>query len=42
MITVRSTARRLDQLLLWDFMDSYLVAIEDGRWRILGEVVHVN
>jgi hypothetical protein len=29
-------------ILLWDFLDSYLVAIEDGRCRILGDVVHMS
>jgi hypothetical protein len=38
--TVGWIARRSDQSLLWDFLDSYLVALEDGRWRILGDVVH--
>jgi hypothetical protein len=42
MITVRWMVRRPDQSLLWDFLDSYLVAIEDGRWRILGDVVHMS
>jgi hypothetical protein len=23
-----------------DFLDCYVVAIEEGRWRILGDVVH--
>ena len=39
-ITVRWIARRPDQSLLWDFLDSYLVAIEENRWQILGDVVH--
>jgi hypothetical protein len=42
MITVRWIAHRPDRSVLWDFLDSYLVAIEDGRWRILGDVVHVS
>jgi hypothetical protein len=42
LITVRWIARRPDQSLLWDFLDSYLVAIEDGSWRILGDVVHAS
>jgi hypothetical protein len=29
-----------DQPLLWDFLDSYLLALEDGQWRILGDAVH--
>jgi hypothetical protein len=35
----RSSARSITSL---GFLDSYLVAIEDGRWRILGGVVHVS
>jgi hypothetical protein len=40
LITVRWLARRTDRSIVWDFLDSYLVAIDDGRWRILGDVVH--
>jgi hypothetical protein len=40
LITVRWLAHRPDQSILWDFLDSYMVASEDGRWRILGDVVH--
>lgn len=40
LVTVRWIARRPDQSLLWDFLDSYLLALEDGQWRILGDVVH--
>ena len=40
MITVRWIARRPDQSVLWGFRDSYLVADDDGRWKILGDVVH--
>ena len=36
LVTVRWIARRPDQSLLWDFLDSYLLALEDGQWRILG------
>jgi hypothetical protein len=25
---------------IWEFFDSYLLASERGRWRILGDVVH--
>jgi hypothetical protein len=39
LVTVRWIARP-DQSLLWDFLDSYLLALEDGQWRILGDVVH--
>jgi hypothetical protein len=42
MITVRWIAHRPDQSVLWDFLDSYLLAIEDGSWRILGDVVHAS
>lgn len=28
-----------DQSILWDFLDSYIVGIEEDRWRILGDVV---
>ena len=40
LVTVRWIARRPDQSLLWDFLDSYLLALEDGQWRIWGDVVH--
>lgn len=40
LLTVRWIARRPDQSLLWDFFDSYLLALEEGQWRILGDVVH--
>ena len=33
MITVRWIAHRPDQSVLWDFLDSYAVAIEDGHWK---------
>jgi len=36
LVTVGWIARRPDQSLLWDFLDSYLLALEDGQWRILG------
>jgi hypothetical protein len=39
LITVRWLARRPDQSILWDFLDSYMVGIEEDRWRILGDVV---
>jgi hypothetical protein len=41
LVTVRWIARRPNQSLLWDFLDSYLLALEDGQWRILGDVVHI-
>ncbi|HEY6688095.1 MAG TPA: hypothetical protein VI094_18010 [Propionibacteriaceae bacterium] len=31
LVTVRWIARRPDQSLLWDFRDSYLLALEDGQ-----------
>jgi hypothetical protein len=40
MVTVRWHCRRPDGSMLWDFLDSYLLAAEQGRWRILGDVVH--
>lgn len=40
MVTVRWVCRRPDGSTIWDFVDSYLVAFEQGRWRILGDVVH--
>jgi hypothetical protein len=38
--TVRWIALRLDKSVLWDFLDSYLLTVEEGQWRILGDVVH--
>ena len=29
-----------DGSTIWEFLDSYLLAAEQGRWRILGDVVH--
>lgn len=40
MVTVRWVCRRPDGSTIWDFVDSYLVAFEQGRWRILSDVVH--
>jgi hypothetical protein len=40
MVTVRWHCRRPDGSMLWDLLDSYLLAAEQGRWRILGDVVH--
>jgi hypothetical protein len=40
MITVHWIGRWPDQSVLWDFRDSYLLADDDGRWKILGDVVH--
>jgi hypothetical protein len=37
MVSISTAA---NQSLLWDFLDSYLLALEEGRWRILGDVVH--
>ena len=40
LITVRWVARRPDHTMIWDFLDSYLISARDGRWHILGDVVH--
>jgi hypothetical protein len=40
LLTVRWIARRPDQSLQWDVLDSYLLALEERQWRILGDVVH--
>jgi len=40
MVTVRWLCRRPDGSTLSEFLDSYLLAAERGRWRILGDVVH--
>jgi ketosteroid isomerase-like protein len=40
MVTVRWTCRRPDGSTIWEFLDTYLLAPEQGRWRILGDVVH--
>ena len=40
MVTVRWHCRRPDGSTIWEFLDSYLLAAEQGRWRILGDVVH--
>jgi hypothetical protein len=37
--TVRWVAQRPDRSVLWDFVDSYLLALDSGQWRILGDVV---
>jgi hypothetical protein len=29
-----------DKSVLWDFLDSYLLAVEEGQWADLGDVVH--
>ena len=39
MVTVRWHCRRPDGSMIWDFLASYLLASEQGRWRILGDVV---
>jgi hypothetical protein len=31
---------RPDGSVIWDFFDSYMLAIDQGRRRILGNVVH--
>jgi hypothetical protein len=40
MVTVRWVCRRPDGSTIWEFLDSYLLAPEQGGWRILGDVVH--
>ena len=40
MVTVRWRCRRPDGSTIWELLDSYLLAAEQGRWRILGDVVH--
>lgn len=40
MVTVRWRCRRPDGSTIWEFLDTYLLAAEQGRWRILGDVVH--
>jgi hypothetical protein len=40
MVTVRWHCRRPDGTTFREFLDSYLLASERGRWRILGDVVH--
>jgi hypothetical protein len=39
LVTVRWTCRP-DGSTTWELLDSYLLAAEDGRGRILGDVVH--
>ena len=39
-VTVRWHCRRPDGSTIWDFLDTYLLAAEQGRWRILSDVVH--
>jgi hypothetical protein len=29
-----------DGSVLWEFLDSYLLAADEGHWHILGDVVH--
>jgi ketosteroid isomerase-like protein len=40
MVTVCWVCRRPDGATIWEFLDSYLLAGEQERWRILGDVVH--
>jgi hypothetical protein len=40
MAMVRWICRRPDGSTIWEFLDSYLLAPEQGQWRILGGVVH--
>jgi alpha-glucosidase (family GH31 glycosyl hydrolase) len=38
MVTVRWRCRRPDGSTIWEFLGTYLLAAEQGRWRILGRV----
>jgi hypothetical protein len=40
LVTVCWTCRRPDGSAIWEFLDSYLLASERGRWWIVGDVVH--
>jgi ketosteroid isomerase-like protein len=40
MVTVRWVCHRPDGSVLWEFLDSYLLAADEGHWHILGDVVH--
>jgi len=40
LVTVCWTCRRPDGSTIWEFLDSYLLATERGRWWIVGDVVH--
>jgi hypothetical protein len=40
LVTVCWTCRRPDGSTIWEFRDSYLLASEQGRWWIVGDVVH--
>jgi hypothetical protein len=40
MVTVRWICRRPGGSTIWNFLDSYPLAIEEGQWRILGDAVH--
>jgi hypothetical protein len=40
LVTVSWTCRRPDGSAIWEFLDSYLLAGERGRWWIVGDVVH--
>jgi hypothetical protein len=39
-VTVHWQCRRPDGSTIWEFPDTYLLAAEQGRWRIPGDVVH--
>lgn len=39
-VTVHWIARRPDRSILWDFLDSYIVADDGSGWLIQGDIVH--
>ena len=39
-VTVHWIARRPEGTILWDFLDSYIVADDGTGWSILGDIVH--
>jgi hypothetical protein len=40
LVTVCWTCRRPDGSTIWEFLDSYLLAADRGRWWIIGDAVH--
>ena len=40
MVTVGWICRRPDGSTIWEFLDSCLLAFEDGQLRFLGDVAH--
>ena len=39
-VTVHWIARRPEGSILWDFLDSYIVADDGKGWSIMGDIVH--